>query len=172
MAARSLERVLQGVKICASTPLAVARSRSPSSFKKTPFSASSRLLQPHLTTSSLQQQQQHEDKASLSPQNPELDTARPYSEIPKTKTFLGLNLDVLRNPAQVGPYMREQADTLGPIFRLAGVPGIPEMVALMDVDDVERAFRAGDSGYPSRFPFTLWIESRKELRQPLGLFLE
>ena len=101
-----------------------------------------------------------------------MEAARPYSEIPKTKTFLGLNMGTLKDPTQVGRYMQEQGDLLGPIYRLAGLPGFPEMVCLIDPKDVETVFRVGDNAYPQRFPFPEWVEARKELKMPIGLFLE
>ncbi len=137
------------------TPLIRTLSTSPSS------------LQPHFTPSLLQQQQQ--DKASSPPPPVE---ARPYSEIPRTKTFLGLNWGMLKDPTRVAEFMREQGDELGSIFRIAGVPGLPEMVCIFDPKDVETAFRVGDSAYPRRFPIKEWTEARKELKHPTGLFLE
>lgn len=102
----------------------------------------------------------------------ELQQPRPYSEIPKTKTILGLNVEMLQNPASVDKYMIQQIQKLGYIFRITGVPGMPEMLCVSSPRDVEAAYRVGDIEYPERFPFTEWKQARKELNRPLGLFLE
>lgn len=97
---------------------------------------------------------------------------RPYSEIPKTKTVLGLNLEVMRRPHNLEKYLIEQIQKLGYIFRITGIPGIPEMLCVMSPQDTEAAYRVGDIEYPERFPFTEWKQARKELNRPQGMFLE
>ena len=122
-------------------------------------------LQPH-ATSLLQH------GASPSLQSPEMAAAKPYSEIPKNKTFLGLNWEFMKDPTQAAQFFRKLGDSLGPIVRLVGAPGLPEMVMVLDPKDTEAVFRAADNTYPQRFPIQEWIDARKELNQPIGLFLE
>ncbi len=127
------------------------------------LSSSVSSLQPHLPTPLHQQEKVHPP--------PQVE-ARPYSEIPKTKTFLGLNVEMIKDANQMGKYFKKQGDELGSIFRVTGVPSIPEQVCVLDPKDVETAFRVGDNTYPRRFPFIDWINARKELNLPLGMFLE
>ena len=132
------------------------------------LSSSFLLLQPHFTPPlSLHQQQQDQVSPPLS-----VVDARPYSEIPKSKTFLGLNMQLLKDPTQMGKFIREQGNELGPIFRLTGVPGMPEMLCVLDTKDLEVVFRVGDNSYPRRLRNPERVEIRKELNQPLGIFLE
>ena len=98
--------------------------------------------------------------------------AKPWSEIPKTKTTLGLNTKLMKNPFKMMEYLQEQNKSLGPVFRLTGTPGMPETVCAMNPEDVESVYRAGDTSYPQGFPFDLWKDARKELNQPLGMFFE
>lgn len=120
-----------------------------------------------------QPQEQAPPSASTKPGLPgSAATAQPYSKIPKNKTFLGLNFEIMKDPRKVALYMEEQARKLGNIYRFGGVPGIPEMVVVLDPKDVETAFRVGDVDYPKRFPIWEWKAARKELQKPTGLFLE
>ena len=98
--------------------------------------------------------------------------AKPWSEIPKTRTTLGLNTKLMKNPFKMIEYLQEQNKSLGPVFRLTGTPGMPETVCAMNPEDVESVYRAGDTSYPQGFPFDLWKDARKELNQPLGMFFE
>ena len=113
----------------------------------------------------------HQEHATPSGDKPEPAT-RPFSEIPMVKTFLGINFDVLRDPTRMADYMEEQVHKLGPIFRLTGAPGIPDMVCVVRPEDVETAFRVGDTHYPQRFPFYEWKQALKELNRPSGVFLQ
>ncbi len=109
----------------------------------------------------------------LQPENvSEPTTARPFSEIPKTKTVLGLNIEAMRDPLGMPLYVEKQFRTLGPIFHLVGLPSLPKMVFVVDPDDTERVFRTGDLGYPKRIGVEEWIQARKELNLPFGMFLE
>ena len=101
-----------------------------------------------------------------------LQDAKPWSQVPKTKTTLGMNLELMKNPNKVYDYFQKQAEKLGYIFRLTGTPGLPEMVVVVNPKDVEAVFRVGDSDSPRRFPFYEWEEARKELKKPNGMFLE
>ena len=126
-------------------------------------SSSASSVQPNLTSAF------HQLEKTSSPLT--VEAAKSYNEIPKTKTVLGLNMDILRKPTQLAQYMQEQGNQLGPIFRVTGTPGLPEMLCLIDPRDVETVFRVGDGGYPRRFPIPEWVEARKELKKPIGLFL-
>lgn len=68
--------------------------------------------------------------------------------------------------------LKKQTDTLGKIFKESGIPGLPPMVFIFDPHDIEKVFRAGDISYPRRFPIDEWVEVRKELNLPKGMFLE
>ena len=98
--------------------------------------------------------------------------ARPYEEIPKTKYFLGVNWEIMKKPYGLVDYLEKQVRTHGKIFRDKGGPGVPEVVYIVDPKDVELVYRAGDSGYPMRFPMTAWSQARDELKLPYGMFLE
>jgi hypothetical protein len=98
--------------------------------------------------------------------------AKPWNDIPKTKTTLGLNVEMMKSPLKGHKYMQRQAQELGNIFRATGVPSMPELVCVMDPHDIETVYRAGDTGYPERFPFYEWQEARKELNKPTGVFME
>ena len=97
---------------------------------------------------------------------------RPYEDIPSPKTFLNLNWKVLKNPAGLVQNMEERVRSLGNIYVEKGIPGMPESVILVDPKGIETVYRAGDKGYPKRFPFPLWIDTREELNIPYGMFLE
>lgn len=49
---------------------------------------------------------------------------RAYSEIPKCKTILGLNLAMMKDPSRLVDYMEQQVRELGFIFKLVGAPGL------------------------------------------------
>lgn len=106
------------------------------------------------------------------PSTHNLQDAKPWSQVPKTKTTLGLNLELMKNPFRMYEYLQKQAKKLGHMFKLTGVPGLPEMVVVINPKDVEVVYRVGDSGYPQRFPFYEWEEARKELKRSNGMFLE
>jgi len=97
--------------------------------------------------------------------------SKPYSAIPKVKTTFGLNMDMLREPYKAADYFERSFRELGFIFKVDGVPGLPEMVCLADPNDIEKVYRIGDADYPVRFQFADWIEARKELNKPIGMFL-
>ena len=118
--------------------------------------------------SSYPKNQQHKEQPSSANTS---DTPRPYNEIPKTNTVLGLNLDVLKDSSNLVGNMEKSFHELGHIFKLAGIPGLPTMVCVVDPEDVEKAFRVGDKGYPERFSIWEWKEARKEANAPLGMFL-
>lgn len=99
------------------------------------------------------------------------ETARPYDEIPKTPTTLGLNLELIRRPFKIVDYFRRVAAELGPIFKVAGTPGLTSMVCVVHPKDVETVFRAGDTDYPERILVEVWRDSLKELNAPSGMFL-
>ena len=132
---------------------------------KRPVAVSSSTSHPYSTRSV------HHDLATPTSNEPE-PAARPFSEIPKTKTILGLNVELLKDPVMVSDYMERQAQELGPIYKVVGTPGMPDMVCVVSPQDAEKAFRAGDLDYPQRFPFHEWKQARKELNQPCGIFLK
>ena len=97
---------------------------------------------------------------------------RPYSEIPATKTTFGLNMEVLKDgPQKMPEYMEKQTKLHGNIYRLTGAPGMSAVVCVTDPRDAETVFRVGDHDIPKRFPLDEWKIARKELKQPIGLFL-
>ena len=69
-------------------------------------------------------------------------------------------------------FMEWTTKELGHIFRLPGLPGMPEFVCVVDPADVETVYRTGDTDYPMRFVITEWVRARKEQNQPFGMFLE
>ena len=97
---------------------------------------------------------------------------RPYCKVPRTRTALGLNLDMFKDPFKSSQYMVEQVRLLGPIFKVTGLPGCPEMVVTVSPQDVETVYRNGDTHYPEKFSFREWKQALEELNRPLGLFLE
>ena len=123
---------------------------------------------PHSSTS-LPHHQQQSSTSESSGQSAE--TARPFSEIPKTKTTLGLNLEMMRDPSRVADYFTKAAHELGHIFRITGTPGLPPMLCVVDPEDVATVFRVGDKDYPQRFRFEVWERARNELDIPFGMFL-
>lgn len=146
--------------------LSTSSSALPSKLFTKTVSSSAASFKPYLT-SVLPQKHQEKSPASFEVEgNP-----KPYSEIPKTKTFLGLNMDTLKHPTQIAQYIHEQATQLGPIYRLTGIPGLQEMVCLTDPKDVETVYRVGDGTHPRRFPIPEWVDARNELKKPIGLFL-
>ena len=112
------------------------------------------------------QQEKEQSSATSSTETP-----RPYSEMPKTKTVLGLNLDVLKDSSNLVGNMEKNFRELGRIFKLTGVPGLSTMVCVVDPEDVEKVFRVGDKGYPERYSIWEWKEARKEANAPFGMFL-
>ena len=97
---------------------------------------------------------------------------RPYSEIPKTKTFMGLNLEVIKDPSRLSNYTEKMVHEVGNIFKMTGVPGLPEMLFVIDPKDVEKVYRSGDQEYPMRIPVNELKQVRDELKVPYGMFLE
>lgn len=147
--------------------LQLASPFTPSSRRELTTSSSPAL--PHSSYPLQQHEQQNPPPASDPSQSAE--TARPYDEIPKTKTTLGLNLDMLRDLSNASNYMKKTARELGHIFKLVGAPGLPPMVCVVDPKDVETVFRVGDAGYPERFLIEVWRDARKEINAPIGMFM-
>ena len=121
------------------------------------------------SSTSLPHHQQQSSTSESSGQSAE--TTRPFSEIPKTKTTLGLNLEIMRDPSNVADHLTKAAHELGHIFRVVGTPGLPPMVCVVDPEDVATVFRVGDKDYPQRFRFEVWERARNELDIPFGMFL-
>ena len=113
----------------------------------------------------------HQQQTSPSEPSQSVETARPYSEIPKTKTTFGLNLELMRDPTKFADVLTRVASELGHIFRIVGVPGMPPMVCVLDPKDVEAVYRVGDSDYPERLRFESWEKAREELGIPFPMFL-
>ena len=120
-------------------------------------------------TTTLQQPQKHTSTASNAAPSQQ---AQPYSKIPTTKTVLGLNLGMIKDPLKSSEYISEQVRLLGPIFKITGLPRRPDMVVTVNPQDVETVYRYGDKHYPERFPFDIWKQARVELNRSPGLFLE
>ena len=130
-----------------------------------PLSISSHTAWPHSSTPT--------SKSQAAPlKNQEEGAPRPFSEIPKTKTVLGLNLEVMKDPFRITDYAEKTVHELGHIFRITGTPGIPSMVFVVDPKEIEKVYRLGDQDYPKRFPFDMWKKVREDLKIPFGIFLE
>ena len=99
-------------------------------------------------------------------------TPRPFSDIPKTKTTLGLNIHLITKPSQLVDYLEKSCRELGFIFKLAGTPGLPESVCVVDPKDVETVYRNGDMHYPQRQEIPDFKRALKELDKPIGLFFQ
>ena len=125
---------------------------------------------PAIIRTSTSSAKSHSSKDHLNQE--QLANAKPWSEIPKTKTTLGVNTELMKNPFKMIEYLQEQNKSLGPVFRLTGTPGMPETVCAMNLEDVESVYRAGDTSYPRGFLFAMLIDARKELNQPLGMIFE
>lgn len=97
--------------------------------------------------------------------------AKSWSEIPRTKTTLGLNIKLMKDMTKFHDYLLEQTNILGHVFRLTGLPGLPKsLVCAVNPEDLESIYRAGDTSYPMRFPFDMWKDARRELNKPFGVF--
>lgn len=98
-----------------------------------------------------------------------METARPYSEIPSINV-LRLRMKLLWDSSDSANDLRAAVDELGCIFNLT-IPGMPQMVCVVDPKDIEAVFRAGDNDHPERMQIKEWIRSRKETNSPLGLVM-
>ena len=67
--------------------------------------------------------------------------------------------------------MMKAATEVGHIFRPFRFPGTPEVVCVVDPEDVEAVFRVGDIGYPERYQVEVWYQARKEMNAPIGMFM-
>ena len=97
---------------------------------------------------------------------------RPYNEIPFIKNFLGLNLEMMKDPYHMVEHTIKIALQHGYIFKMSGPPSMPAFLFVIDPKDVEKVFRVVDAGYPKRFPINEWMQVREELKIPFGMFLE
>ncbi len=97
---------------------------------------------------------------------------RPFKEIPKTKCFLGVNWEFMKDSKKLVEYVSKQVEQYGTIFRDKPFPGFPELLYVVDPTDIEKVFRVGDKGYPKRLPIKFWYHIRDELKLPYGLFFE
>ena len=100
-------------------------------------------------------------------------SAKPFDAIPSPKRIplIGISRDFTKfSPSKISFFVRERVEQLGKLYREKMVPGAPEFLFVLDPDDVAKVFRA-DGRHPRRFPFTDWIDIRKELNVPNGLFL-
>ena len=130
-----------------------------------PLSISSHIAWPHSSTPT--------SKSQAAPfKNEEGGAPRPFSEIPKTKTVLGLNLEVMKDPYRVTDYVEKMVHELGHIFIITGTPGLPSVLTVVDPKDIEKVYRLGDQDYPKRFPFDMWKQIREDRKVPYGIFLE
>ena len=116
--------------------------------------------------------------SGIEPSKPESSTDRPpaatipYKKIPKTKCFLGINWELIRNPYSLVEYLEKQVKVYGKIFRDQAVPFVPAYLYIFDPKDVEVVFRMGDKGHPKRYPMKIWKDVCDELKLPHGLFLK
>ena len=102
----------------------------------------------------------------------ELLHARPYNEVPRPKNFLNVNWDVIKNPLGFADHMEKRVKSYGKIYKEKGLPGLPELLFIVDPKDIEKVYRAGDKEYPQRFQFLEWMQSRDELHIPYGMVFE
>ena len=128
------------------------------------------LTLPH-SSSSLQQHQQQTPSSSGTSEPPpqSLETARPYSDIPKINA-LRLRMKLVRDSSNSANDLRVAVDELGSVFNLS-MPGFPPIVCVVDPKDIETVFRAGDNDHPERMQVVEWIRSRRETNSPLGLVM-
>ena len=66
--------------------------------------------------------------------------------------------------------MQQRVKKLGWIFREKPFPTQPEMLVVVDPDDVQTVFRA-DGKWPSRILLDAWPESRRRANLPTGIFM-
>ena len=104
--------------------------------------------------------------------NHEVLQARPFSDLPSPNNFLGVNWGLLRDPSSFVDHVDKRVKTIGTIYREKRAPDMPEMLFVVDPEDIEKVYRAGDKGYPMHLPLPGWKESRDELQLPYGMFLE
>ena len=100
-------------------------------------------------------------------------TAKPFSAIPSPKRIplIGMSRDFMKvSTSDLVQAVYRRVEELGKIYREKLFPGLPEFVFVLDPEDVAKVFRA-DGRYPRRFPLPEWIDVRKELNIPIGLFL-
>ena len=98
---------------------------------------------------------------------------KPFEDIPGPWKIplLQLTPELLRSdPFKSIQMMMELQKKYGSFFKAKFSPTIPEFVLVFDPKDVAKVFR-NDGKYPMRFPVDVWVESRKALGIPIGLFL-
>ena len=99
---------------------------------------------------------------------------KPFSEIPAAKGWplLGTFMDY-RKPDTLNKTYRviqQRVKKLGWIYREKPFPTFPEMVIIMDPDDIQTVFRAEEK-WPTRTPFEVWVNSAKQSGIPTGIVM-
>ena len=98
---------------------------------------------------------------------------KPFDAIPTAKRIpiLGFSYDFMKlPPTNLTRLVEHRVKQFGKIFREKFAPGLPDMLFVLDPEDVAAVFRA-DGRYPRRPLMAEWIAVRKELNIPLGLVL-
>ena len=101
-------------------------------------------------------------------------TFKPFSEIPAAKGWplLGTFMDYGKPGTLYKEYrvMQQRVKKLGWIFREKPLPTYPEMLVVVDPDDVQTVFRA-DGKWPTRITVDMWVESGRHSSVPPGIFM-
>ena len=118
------------------------------------------LTQPHVRVGQSADQHQAEPK--------------PFSEIPAAKGWplLGTFMDYGKPDTLNKAYrvIQQRVKKLGWIYREKLFSTFPEMLVVVDPDDVQTVFRA-DGKWPSRMTLDVWVESERHSNVPPGIFM-
>ena len=99
---------------------------------------------------------------------------KPFSEVPAAKGWplLGTFMDYGKPDTLNKTYrvMQQRVKKLGWIYREKPLPTLPEMLIVVDPDDVQTVFRA-DGKWPSRITLDAWVESTRQADVPPGIFM-
>lgn len=96
-----------------------------------------------------------------------------FQEIPGPwkMPLVQLSPEVLKgDPFKSVQMVKGLQEKYGSIYKVTFSPFMSEFVAIFDPEDVSKVYR-NDGKYPKRFPFDVWLEVRKKLGVPTGLFL-
>ena len=142
----------------------ITNSQTPGSFN---------LVRPISMSSGLSRTQKPKSGNPL-PSSTETSTSvKPYKEIPGPWKIplLQITPELLRSdPFKSIQLMSELQKKYGSFFKARFSPTVPEFVMAFDPKDAAKVFR-NDGKYPKRFSVDVWIETRKALGVPVGLFL-
>ena len=99
---------------------------------------------------------------------------KPFSEIPAAKGWplLGTFMDYGKPDTLNKTYrvMQQRVKKLGWIYREKLPLTLPEMLVVVDPDDVQTVFRA-DGKWPSRITLDAWVEATRQADVPPGIFM-